>query len=109
MGVSPTVITRAVVEMFDLPVYVFNAGLVASPSVDIIDLGGEAAQCVTTGKALPLGVVMNLYERGLQWGETLAHKANGGYLILSECVVAGTTNGFGGVNGAGYGCAGNGE
>ncbi|WP_069791664.1 nicotinate mononucleotide-dependent phosphoribosyltransferase CobT [Cyanobacterium sp. IPPAS B-1200] len=91
VGVSPTVVTRAVVEMFDLSVYVFNAGLVASPSVDTIDLGGEAAQCVTTGKALPLGVVMDLYEKGLQWGETLAQKANGGYLILSECVVAGTT------------------
>lgn len=91
VGVSPTVITRAVVEMFDLPVYVFNAGLVANPSVHTINLEGKAARCVTTGKALPLGVVMDLYAKGLEWGETLAYQGRNSYLILSECVVAGTT------------------
>lgn len=91
MGVSPTVISRAVVEMFDLPVYVFNAGLVAKPSVNTIDLQGRVAQCLTTGKALPLGEVMDLYQKGLQWGETLANQVGDSYLILSECVVAGTT------------------
>ncbi|AFZ48677.1 Nicotinate-nucleotide-dimethylbenzimidazolephosp horibosyltransferase [Cyanobacterium stanieri PCC 7202] len=91
VGVSPTVISRAVVKMFDLPVYVFNAGLVAYPSVSTIDLKGKGALCVTTGKALPLGVVMDLYEKGLQWGKTLANQGGDSYLILSECVVAGTT------------------
>lgn len=91
VGVSPTVITRAVVEMFDLPVYVFNGGLVAHPSVNAIDLQGKVARCVSTGRALPLGVVMDLYEKGLQWGETLANQVEDSYIILSECVVAGTT------------------
>ncbi|MGY6530513.1 MAG: nicotinate mononucleotide-dependent phosphoribosyltransferase CobT [Cyanobacterium sp.] len=91
VGVSPTVITRAVVEMWDLPVYVFNAGLVAVPAVKNIDLQGQMAQCLRTGKALPLEVVMDLYHKGLAWGKKLAEEVEEGYLILSECVVAGTT------------------
>lgn len=91
VGVSPTMITRTVVQMLKLPVYLFNAGLVATPSVDTIDLGGKPAQCLTTGKALPLDVVMNLYHQGLKWGKRLARDMESSYIILSECVVAGTT------------------
>ena len=36
VGVSPVLITRAVVEKFSLPTYIFNAGLKRSPSVEIL-------------------------------------------------------------------------
>lgn len=91
VGVSPTVISRAVIEKFNLPVYVFNAGLPYQPSVSTIDLQGSVAQCVTTGKALPLNVVNHLFEQGLWWGNKLARENPSSYLILSECVVGGTT------------------
>ena len=91
VGISPVFITRAVVEKFGLPTYIFNAGLRRSPSVSNIDLKGQWAKCVSTGKALPFDVVQHLYQQGLRWGEKLAQQAASSYIVLSECVVAGTT------------------
>ena len=90
-GVSPVFITRAVLETCNIPIYVFNAGLPISPTVPHIDLGGEPANCLTTGKALPLSLVYELFQQGLNWGEKLAKNIAKNYLILSECVVGGTT------------------
>src|SRR5919202_998026 len=90
-GASPVLISRAVVEAFDLPVYLFNAGLPQSPAVPAIDLGGVPAKCLTSGNALPLDTVKHLFEQGLNWGEKLAEAADEGYVIISECVVGGTT------------------
>ncbi|MEL6461620.1 MAG: TIGR00303 family protein, partial [Cyanobacteria bacterium J06621_15] len=39
-GASPVFITRAVVEELDIPVYLFNAGLLEPPTVPTIDLQG---------------------------------------------------------------------
>ncbi|HEY9597828.1 MAG TPA: TIGR00303 family protein, partial [Cyanophyceae cyanobacterium] len=61
------------------------------PSVPAIDLGGVPANCVSTGDALPLPTVKHLFEQGVTWGEKLATVADDGYLIISECVVGGTT------------------
>ena len=91
VGVSPVFITRAVVERYNLPTYLFNAGLMRSPSVSNINLNGQWAKCVSTGKALPLNMVQHLYQKGLAWGEKLAQQAQPSYIVLSECVVAGTT------------------
>ena len=88
-GLSPTFISRAVVEELDLPTYIFNAGLFHQPTVDTIDLGGTAAACVSSGKAMPIEKVRHLFEQGLKWGKKLANTAE--YLILGECVVGGTT------------------
>ena len=88
-GISPTFISRAVVEALDLPTYIFNAGLPHQPTVDTIDLGGVAARCVSSGAAMPLKKVIHLFERGREWGEKLCDTAD--YLIIGECVVGGTT------------------
>lgn len=91
VGVSPVFITRAVVEACQIPVYVFNTGLPVTPPAPAIDLGGQAARCVSTGQALPLAIVQHLFQQGLAWGETLAQSCPDSYLVLSECVVGGTT------------------
>jgi uncharacterized protein (TIGR00303 family) len=90
-GASPTLISRAIVEALDLPVYLLNAGLPQSPASAAIDLAGVPAHCLTSGKALPLAVVKQLFAQGLDWGEKLGAEANQGYLLISECVVGGTT------------------
>ncbi len=95
VGVSPTIISRSVVEKFAFPVCIFNAGLLQSPSVECVDLGGKSAKCVSTGKALPLDIVKHLYQQGWKWGEILAQEAQDSYIILSECVVGGTTTALG--------------
>ena len=90
-GASPVLISRAVVESLDIPIYLFNAGLLHPPAVPAIDLGGVPAKCVTSGNALPLNTVKQLFEQGVKWGQQLATVAADGYLIISECVVGGTT------------------
>ena len=88
-GVSPTFITRAIVEALDIPTYIFNAGLLHQPTVDTIDLEGIPARCLSSGMAMPLEKVKHLFEQGLKWGEKLADTTD--YLIIGECVVGGTT------------------
>ena len=88
-GVSPTFISRAVVEALKMPLFVFNAGLPHPPSVKTIDLGGVPAACLTSGRAMDLSRVKYLFARGLEWGEKLSNISD--YLILGECVVGGTT------------------
>jgi uncharacterized protein (TIGR00303 family) len=89
-GASPVLISRAVVEELKIPVYVFNAGLPYVPgNLAAIDLGGTLAQCVSSGAALPLEIVQHLFQQGCHWGEKLANSDS--YVILSECVVGGTT------------------
>ncbi|HEY9878778.1 MAG TPA: TIGR00303 family protein [Leptolyngbyaceae cyanobacterium] len=90
-GVSPAVISRAVVAAQNIPVHIFDAGLPREPSVPHVDLGGLSAQCLSSGKALPLATVEHLWRQGLWWGEQLAQQLEESYLILGECVVGGTT------------------
>lgn len=90
-GVSPALLTRAMISGLELPVYLFNAGLPRSPSVPHLDLNGSVARCVSSGQALAPGVVEQLFKAGLRWGETLGRRFAHSYLIVGECVVAGTT------------------
>ncbi len=91
-GVSPAIITRSIVAALDIPVTIFNAGLPQAPSFTCVDLGGQPAQCLTTGQALPLAVVHHLWQQGLAWGNTVAQALPAkSYLVIGECVVGGTT------------------
>ncbi|MBW4477907.1 MAG: TIGR00303 family protein [Tolypothrix brevis GSE-NOS-MK-07-07A] len=90
-GASPVLISRAVVEALQIPVYLFNAGLHQPPAVPVIDLGGFPAKCLSQGAAMDLATVNHLLKQGLLWGERLGEKIKDGYLIIGECVVGGTT------------------
>lgn len=87
-GASPVLISRAVVANLNIPVYLFNAGLLHTPPVPLIDLGGVPARCLSQGAAMDIDIVKHLLSQGLLWGSQLSYH---GYLILSECVVGGTT------------------
>lgn len=88
-GISPALISRAIIESQNIPTYLFNAGLPIPPTVPAIDLGGKPARCLSTGNALEISTVKHLFQQGLLWGEKLAQQHP--YLILGECVVGGTT------------------
>ena len=88
-GVSPTFITRSVIEALKIPTYIFNAGLLHQPTVETIDLKGNPANCLSSGRAMDLATVKHLFELGLKWGKKLSKTSN--YLIIGECVVGGTT------------------
>ena len=104
-GASPALITRAVIEALDIPVYLFNAGLPQPPSVPAIDLGGTPAKCLSQGRALELATVRQIFEQGLIWGEKLASVTQG-YLVLGECVVGGTTTALAVLTGLGIAASG---
>ena len=101
-GASPVLIARAVVSGQAIPLYLFNAGLLTSPSVPMIDLCGVAANCLSQGRALELSTVKHLLHQGLAWGEKLAAQCPDSYLILGECVVGGTTTALAILTGLGF-------
>jgi uncharacterized protein (TIGR00303 family) len=100
-GASPVLISRAVVTAQQMPLYLFNAGLPHPPSVTCIDLGGAPARCLSQGNALDRAIARRLLSQGLQWGEKLA-AATDSYVILSECVVGGTTTALAVLTGLGW-------
>ncbi|MBW4612421.1 MAG: nicotinate-nucleotide--dimethylbenzimidazole phosphoribosyltransferase [Desmonostoc vinosum HA7617-LM4] len=105
-GASPVLISRAVVEALKIPIYLFNAGLPHAPAVPTIDLGGTPARCLSGGAAMDLAVVKHLFDQGLLWGAKLSAKIPQEYLILSECVVGGTTTALAILTGLGINAAG---
>jgi uncharacterized protein (TIGR00303 family) len=88
-GASPVFISRAVLNGQQIPIRLFDAGLPVAPAVEAIALNGKPARCLSTGAAQDPEVLQHLFQQGLHWGQTMAKQAD--YLILSECVVGGTT------------------
>ena len=90
-GVSPALISRAVIATQLMPLLIFDAGLPIAPTVPHIDLRGATAACVSSGQALPRSLVESLFRFGIMWGHRLGSQAGSDYVILGECVVGGTT------------------
>ncbi len=90
-GASPTLISRAIVEGLGIPICLLDAGLAQSPTVLHHNLGGQVAACVSTGQAMSPDRVKHLFLEGVHWGQQLGQQARAGYLVIGECVVAGTT------------------
>jgi len=101
-GASPVLISRAVTAGLAIPTTLFNAGLRHPPTVPCVDLGGQAAACVSTGRSLPLQTITHLLQQGLHWGEKLALAEPERLLMLGECVVGGTTTALGILTGLGW-------
>lgn len=101
-GVSPVFITWPVYTHQHIPLTLFNAGLKEAPVVPSIDLGGEAARCLSTGAALAYPIVERLFKQGMAWGKALATQSANHYLLLAECVVGGTTTAQALLTGLGY-------
>ncbi|MEM9944631.1 MAG: nicotinate mononucleotide-dependent phosphoribosyltransferase CobT [Cyanobacteria bacterium P01_D01_bin.36] len=88
-GISPAVISRAVLRSLSIPVQLLSTGLPVALSVPYTRLPQVQAHSVETGCAMSLAQADALFAAGQVWGAQLA-TANG-YLILAECVVGGTT------------------
>lgn len=96
---SPVVISRAVVQLLNLPVWILDSGL-GEPCMGGIVLGGTPARCLSTGRAMSTQTVSDLFEQGLLWGERLARE--GDYLVIGECVAGGTTTALAVLLGLGF-------
>lgn len=105
-GVSPALITRAIIAAQRIPLQLFNAGLPIAPTVPCIDLKGSPANCLSAGQAMAPEQVNRLLREGLGWGHRLGQEAGSGYVVLGECVVGGTTTALAVLLGLGYDAAG---
>ncbi|MEB3224629.1 MAG: TIGR00303 family protein [Synechococcus sp.] len=105
VGASPAILSRAILQHYQIPFYLFDTGLWVQPNpnaLTCIDVGGAKANCVSTGKALKISTVQHLFQQGLHWGEKLATQSANHLFVLGECVVAGTTTALGVFTGLGY-------
>ncbi|MEL7144150.1 MAG: nicotinate mononucleotide-dependent phosphoribosyltransferase CobT [Cyanobacteria bacterium J06573_11] len=103
-GVSPAVITRAILQSLAIPCHIFSTGLPIALSTPHIALPQVKAQSLQTGSAMSVPQANQLFEAGLRWGHKLANP--GSYLIIGECVVCGTTTAQAVLTALGYDAAG---
>jgi len=103
-GASPVLISRAITTACQFPIYAINAGLPYPLPAPAFNLNLPPARCVSTGQSLPIAQVWELFRQGWTIGQTLAPTAE--CLIISECVVGGTTTALGVLTGLGIAAAG---
>lgn len=111
-GISPAVITRAVVSEQNILLQLLSTGLPDRLTVPHVRLPQVIAKAVQTGQAMTMAQVKSLVHSGLRygqywgqrWGRKLGSQAS--YLVLGECVVGGTTTAQAVLSALGYDVAG---
>lgn len=98
--VSPVVLSRAMLELLECNMDVFDCGVFSEPKVHYHRMGKRPASCLQTGQALPMTDVENLYAAGRRAGRKIAEEVS--YVVLGECVPAGTTTALGVLTALGY-------
>ncbi len=95
---TPAVITKACLEMADIPLIVVDAGAGVKPDMPYIKLGDNPGEDVRTGNAVPNA--RELFEKGVMLGKTLSKITD--HLVIGESTPAGTTTALGVLNALGY-------
>ena len=88
-GISPAVISRAVLQGRSIPIHLLSTGLPFALNAPHIELPMVQGRSVETGRAMSEAQAKALFAAGQAWGARLA-PANS-YLIVGECVAGGTT------------------
>jgi len=95
---TPAVITKACLEVADIPLMVVDAGAAVKPDVPYIKLGDKSGNDIRTGKAVPNA--KKLFKNGIMLGKTLSKLTD--HLIIGESTPAGTTTALGVLIALGY-------
>ena len=92
-GISPAILTRAILTHCNIPLQLFSTGLPNRLTVPHISLPTVLAKDLSTGAAMTLQQVERLFNSGYEQGQRLATKCPDGssYWVLGESVVGGTT------------------
>jgi len=92
--VSPVVITRACTELAGFGITVVDCGTFKTPDLpEVKRVGKGTAKCVSTGCAQNYEDVRELFYAGLELGGQVSDDVE--YVIMGECVPAGTTTALG--------------
>jgi len=97
---SPVVLTRAGLGLTRARKNVVDCGTHYSPDVEKQVAGRRVAECLSSGKAMPIEHVRQLYAFGIEVGKKFASSSE--LLVVSECVPAGTTTAKALLTGLGY-------
>ncbi|HEY9678085.1 MAG TPA: TIGR00303 family protein [Drouetiella sp.] len=98
--VSPVVITRACLRLAGITPQIVDCGSFVSPSVDAINFGMRPARSISTGSAMPLNAVIELFTKGFDYG--IKESAKQKTFVISECVPGGTTTALAVLTALGY-------
>jgi len=95
---TPAIITRAALNLANIPFLTVNAGLNVLPHVPFIDVGGSSGKDIRKRKAVEKPE--QTLEKAKILGEKLADLCN--YLVIGESIAGGTTTALGVMAGLGY-------
>ncbi len=85
---SPAIISKAIIDLLDLDIYVVDTGAFIKPEGNHLSLNMGPAKCLSTGCALDPIKSSFLFQKG----EKLASSLNNyPYIVIGECVPGGTT------------------
>ncbi|MDI6643915.1 MAG: TIGR00303 family protein [Methanobacteriaceae archaeon] len=95
---TPAVITKAALELTDLPFIVADAGAAVKPNIPYIKINDEPGKNIRTGKAVT--DPKKIFEKGKLLGKTLSKLTD--HIIIGESTPAGTTTALGVLTAMGY-------
>ena len=95
---TPAVITKACLELADIPIMVADAGAGIKPDIPYIKLGNEPGEDIRTGNAVK--DAKEIFEKGVMLGKTLSKITD--HLVIGESTPAGTTTALGVLTALGY-------
>ena len=105
-GVSPAVLTRAILTHCNIPSRLFSTGLPYPLAVPHISLPTVLAKDLGTGAAMTIQQAETLFNSGYKQGQQLAKERQASYWIIGESVVGGTTTAQAILTALGYSVAG---
>jgi len=95
---TPAVITKAALELADIPFLVVDAGAAVKPNLPYIKVNEEPGSDIKTGRAVSNPQL--IYEQGKVVGEILSRLT--GHMFIGESTPAGTTTALGVLQALGY-------
>jgi len=84
---TPATLTKAALDLSDMPRVIVNGGCQIVPNIPFIDVGGSFGRKISTGDSV--SDVDRLFERGKVIGEMLSHGND--FIVISESCAGGTT------------------
>lgn len=95
---TPAVITKACLEIAEIPILVADAGAGIKPDLPYIKLGEKPGEDIRTGNSVPNA--REIFEKGIMLGKTLSKITD--HLVIGESTPAGTTTALGVLIALGY-------
>jgi uncharacterized protein (TIGR00303 family) len=95
---TPAVITKACLEIANIPIMVADAGAEIKPDLPYIKLGENHGEDIRTGNAV--SNARELFKKGVMLGKTLSKITD--HLVIGESTPAGTTTALGVLTALGY-------